>query len=200
MVERYRPKSDLLPPPPLLVTESMADFDRLCDAFNEDIKPRGPIERIYVSEIANIVWEILRLHRFKAAVINNRINDALRIIILRLLPQDRDMGERQQEARELARNRVSDQGSRRQVLELLKQNNRDESEAEVKAIRESLAEVEQIDRLLASLGSRLNKALRQIFEYRRGFAQRLRDTSNRIIEGKVLALEHSSNNRPRADA
>jgi hypothetical protein len=54
--------------------------------------------------------------------------------------------------------------------------------------------------LLASLGTRLNKALRQIFEYRRGFARRLRDTSNRIIEGKALALEHSSNNRPRADA
>jgi hypothetical protein len=197
MVEPYRPKSELLSSPALLVTESKADFSRLRDAFNEDIKPRGPIERMYISEIANVAWETLRLRRFKSAAINERINDALRDIIFKLLPRDMEPGGRQREAGALAQSRFSDHASKRQVLELFKQNNRDESEAEVSAIRDSLPELEQIDRLLASLGSRLNKALRQIFEYRQGFARRLRDTGNRTIEGKVLTLEHSGNKRHR---
>jgi Mg/Co/Ni transporter MgtE len=200
MVEPYRPKSELLPSPALLVTESKADFYRLRDAFNEDIKPRGPIERMYVSEMAIIAWEIVRLRRFKSAVINERIQKALRIIILHLLPKDMEYGERLQDARDLVQNRFSDQASRRRVSELLKENNRDESEAEVQAIRESLAELEQIDRLLASLASRLNKALHQIFEYRKDFGRRLRDASNRIIEAKVLALEHPGNKKAPAGA
>jgi hypothetical protein len=195
MVEPYRPKSELLPSPALLVTESKADFYRLRDAFNEDIKPRGPIERMYVSDIVIIAWDIARLRRFQTAVINTRIRDTLRTRLLTLLPEDR-----KSEARELAGKWFSDQASKRQVLEVFQQKNRDVSEVEVQAIRESFEELEQIDRLLASKGSLLNKALRQIFEYRQGFGRRLRDASHRIIEGEVLALERPGNKKARAVA
>ena len=53
----------LLPKSPLLITESADEFDALRDAFEQEIKPRGIIEQMYVHDICSIVWEILRLRR-----------------------------------------------------------------------------------------------------------------------------------------
>ena len=62
----------------------------------------------------------------------------------------------------------------------------DESAIEAEAVRSLTDKLEQLDRLLASLESRRNKALRCIAEYRGGLARQLRESSDRIIEGKVL--------------
>jgi hypothetical protein len=59
----------LLPKSPLLITESADDFDALRNAFEQEIKPRGIIEQMYVNDISSIVWEILRLRRCKAIII-----------------------------------------------------------------------------------------------------------------------------------
>ncbi len=59
-----------------------------------------------------------------------------------------------------------------------------------KPSRESASSLEQLDRLLASLESRRNKALRCLAEYRNDFARELRQSADRIIDGQVLALEH----------
>jgi len=79
---------------------------------------------------------------------------------------------------------------------LLSEFRLDESAVEAEAIK-SLAEVlEQIDRLLASLESRRNKALRCIADYRNVFARQLQESSNRIIDGKVLSIENASRKKP----
>jgi len=54
--------------PPLLITESKEDFASLNGALEQEIEPRGIVERIYVAEIAYLVWEILRLRRCKVAI------------------------------------------------------------------------------------------------------------------------------------
>ena len=69
----------LAPKSPLLITESAAEFDALRGAFEQEIKPRGIIEHMYVYDIACIVWEILRLRRGKAAIINAAFRDASRM-------------------------------------------------------------------------------------------------------------------------
>src|SRR6476659_324467 len=70
--------------PQLLITESAEDFDALNAALMEEIKPRGIIERLYVADIAALVWEILRLRRCKNAIINIAFKDALSHIVYRL--------------------------------------------------------------------------------------------------------------------
>jgi hypothetical protein len=62
---RRRNELALLPKSPLLITESADEFDALRDAFEQEIKPRGIIEQMYVHDICSIVWEILRLRRCK---------------------------------------------------------------------------------------------------------------------------------------
>ena len=61
----------LLPKSPLLITESAEELDALRDAFEQEIKPRGIIEQMYVHDICSIVWEILRLRRCKVVIINS---------------------------------------------------------------------------------------------------------------------------------
>jgi hypothetical protein len=60
----------LLPKSPLLITESADQFDCIRAALNHEIRPNGIIEHMYVADIAQLVWEILRLRRCKVSIIN----------------------------------------------------------------------------------------------------------------------------------
>src|SRR6478735_8675252 len=73
--------------PQLLITESAADFAALNAALMEEIKPRGTIERLYVDDIAALVWEILRLRRCKAVIVNIAFKAALSDTVYRLAGQ-----------------------------------------------------------------------------------------------------------------
>jgi hypothetical protein len=70
---------------------------------------------------------------------------------------------------------------------------------ESEAMIRSAADLEALDRMLASLESRRNKALRCIAEYRGELVRQLQESS-RIIEGKFLALENGSSNKRSAAA
>ena len=63
MTKAGQVRSALIPTAPLLITESKDEFDLLRDTLNEEVKPRGIIEQMYVEDIAYLVWEILRLRR-----------------------------------------------------------------------------------------------------------------------------------------
>jgi hypothetical protein len=77
----------LLPKLPLLITEAADEFDALRDAFEQEIKPRGIIEQMYVHDISSIVWEILRLRRCKVVIINSAFRSALQDLLKQLLRQ-----------------------------------------------------------------------------------------------------------------
>src|SRR5215470_10343205 len=77
----------LLPKLPLLITESADDFDALRNAFEQEIKPGGIIEQMYVHDISAIVWEILRLRRCKVVIINAAFRSALEDLLKQVLRQ-----------------------------------------------------------------------------------------------------------------
>jgi hypothetical protein len=182
-----------LPRLPLLITERQDDFDRIRDALNTEIKPSGIIEQMYVADVAYLTWEILRLRRCKSGIINLAFRDALKEILEQVLrqPGDGPYGVKDQ-ADELARKWFSDQEARKRVLELLGEFQLDEVAIEANAVRRSAADLELLDRLLASLESRRNRTLRCIGEYRNALAQQLKENSTKLLDGEVLALESSS--------
>jgi hypothetical protein len=184
-------KTSLLPDPPMLSSESADDFKALREALEDEIKPRGIIERMIVAEISNIVWEIRRLRRFKPAIINMAIMSALQDLLKPLLSEPDDFADRAgQKADSLSRGWFTDPQAKKEVLEILATFQLDESAIEAEAFRRSSADIERIDRMLASAEARRNKLLRSIVEYRASLAQQLRESSNRMIEGKVFRLEH----------
>jgi hypothetical protein len=190
----------LLPKTPLLITESADEFDALRDAFEQEIKPRGIIEQMYVNDICAIVWEILRLRRCKVVTINSAFASALGHLLRQLLEQpdqdDYDEGNEDEvdevdEAEALARTWFTDQGAKKRVSEILSRFNLDESAIEAEAIRRSSADLELLDRMQSSLESRRDRALGRVAAYRASLAHQLRESADRIIDGKgVLQLEH----------
>jgi len=190
----------LLPKLPLLVTESAAEFDALRDAFEQEIKPRGIIEQMYVHDVSSIVWEILRLRRCKVVIINSAFRSALQDLLKQLLRQPGQSGyEVEDEAQALAQAWFTDQEAKKQVSELLSQFELDESAIEAEAIRRSSSDLELLDRMLTSLESRRNKALGCVAEYRASLGRQLRESADRIIDGKdVLRLEDAASNRSTA--
>src|SRR5262245_46472489 len=197
---RRRNELTLLPKLPLLITESADEFDALRDAFERDIKPRGIIEKMYVHDISSIVWEILRLRRCKVVIINSAFRSALEDLLKQLLRQpgqsEYDVGD---EAEALAQAWFTDQEAKKQVSEILARFELDESAIEAEEIRSSSPDLELLDRMLTSLESRRNKALGCVAQYRVSLGQQLRESADRVIDGKgVLRLEDAATNRPTA--
>jgi hypothetical protein len=192
-----RPRNELtlLPKLPLLITESADEFDALRDAFEQDI-----IEQMYVHDISSIVWEILRLRRCKAVIINSAFRSALENLLKQLL---REPGQHEyeveDEAEALAQAWFTDQEAKKRISELLSRVELDESAIEAEAIRRSSSDLELLDRMLTSLESRRNKALGCVVEYRASLGHQLRESADRIIDGKgVLRLEDAASTRSTA--
>jgi len=197
---RRRNELAVLPKLPLLITESADEFDALRDAFEREIKPHGIIEQMYVYDISSIVWEILRLRRCKVVIINSAFRRALEDLLKQLLRQPGQYEYQvEDEAQTLAHGWFTDKEAKKQVSETLSRFDLDESAIEAEAIRKSSAELELLDRMVSSLESRRNKALGCVAEYRASLAHQLRESADRIIDGKgVLPLEHASSKRPTA--
>jgi hypothetical protein len=197
-----RPRNELtlLPKLPLLITESADEFDALRDAFEQDIKPHGIIEQMYVHDISSIVWEILRLRRCKAVIINSAFRSALENLLKQLLREPGQYEyEVEDEAEALAQAWFTDQEAKKRISELLSRVELDESAIEAEAIRRSSSDLELLDRMLTSLESRRNKALGCVVEYRASLGHQLRESADRIIDGKgVLRLEDAASTRSTA--
>jgi hypothetical protein len=185
---------------PLLITESADEFDALRDAFEQEIKPRGIIERIYVHDISATVWENLRLRRCKVIIINSAFRSALQSLLRQLLRQPgQSEYDVEDEAQGLAHAWFTDEATKKQVSEILSRFGLDESAIEAEAIRRSSSDLELLDRMLTSLETRRNKALGCVAEYRASLAHQLRESADRIIDGKgILRLEDTASNRPTA--
>jgi hypothetical protein len=196
---RRRNELALLPKLPLLITESADEFDALRDAFEREIKPRGIIEQMYVHDISAIVWEILRLRRCKVIIINSAFRSALENLLVQLRQPGQQDFQARDPARELAHAWFTDKEAKNQVSELLSRFDLDESAIEAEAIRKSSSDLELLDRMLASLETRRNKALGCVAEYRASLAHQLRESADRIIDGKdVLRLEDAASERSTA--
>jgi hypothetical protein len=196
---RRRNELALLPKLPLLITESADEFDALRDAFEREIKPRGIIEQVYVHDICAIVWEILRLRRCKVIIINSAFRSALENLLVQLRQPGQQDFQARDPARELAHAWFTDKEAQKQVSETLSRFDLDESAIEAEAIRKSSSDLELLDRMLASLETRRNKALGCVAEYRASLAHQLRESADRIIDGKdVLRLEDAASERPTA--
>jgi hypothetical protein len=197
---RRRNELALLPKLPLLITESADEFDGLSNAFEQEIKPQGIIEQMYVHDISCIVWEILRLRQCKVVIINSAFRSALQNLLKQLLRQAGQYEyEVEDEAQTLAQSWFTDQEAKKQVSEILSRFDLDESAIEAEAIRRSSSDLELLDRMLSSLESRRNKALGCVAEYRASLGHQLRESADRIIDGKgVLRLEDAASTRSTA--
>ena len=171
----------------LLITESKDEFEQLSSMMLQEIEPRGGIEMVYVAEIIDTTWQTIRYQRSRTAMLNVEYRNAVR----NLLDHELEVVDSER-ADALAQQWFTTKKAREEVGELLIRFNLDESAIEAEAIKSLGAELERLDRMLTSLQSRRNRAIRGLREYRESVAERARDVSRRVIEeDKVPQLEDS---------
>ncbi len=193
----HKAEAALLPTSPLLSTESAEDFNRVYDAFVQQIKPRGIIDHMHVLDTAELTLELLRIRRCKIGILNLALLAARTHVFQDLLVKNGyEYLQAKKLAEDVARRWSTNQAVRKWGERLLRQFQLDESAIEGEAYKNSAKYLEVLDKLEASIESRRNKALRCIAEYRSNLVRQLEQASDQIIEAEVLALEDTSSNTP----
>src|SRR6516164_1580367 len=85
---RVRVRVRKLPPATLLISERADAFETIRAAVEEEIQPRGFIELNYVDDMANLIWEKLRLRRCKANIVNKAFQAALSTFLRQYLESE----------------------------------------------------------------------------------------------------------------
>jgi hypothetical protein len=80
-----------IPLVPLMITESEEEYHRIRQGFYDEIGPVGIIEQMYVEDLIDIVWEIVRLKRCKVGVTNMAFHDASVSVLQRFLQAGPDL-------------------------------------------------------------------------------------------------------------
>jgi hypothetical protein len=187
-----KPAADLdsnLFPSPVLITESKTDFDELHAALRQELAPRGVVEKLFVADIANLVWELRRLRRSKTAIWNMESKHSVHGILCRseggFAAADRRGEEKASEVWLWLSN-----AGREDIFDRLEASGHDEWAGEAETMRRLALEVEMYDRMMASLEMRIRNAFRAIADYRETFANPVRMASNRLLEATpVIELE-----------
>src|ERR1700734_702116 len=175
---------------PLLNTESAEDFETLRNELRMEIKPKGLVEQIYVDEFASLLWEILRYRRYKVVMINDARLAALLAILWQLLSDDdyEFPHPKETDVEDLARSWFYDKKAQTKVAELLRKFQMDETAIEVEAFRLCAGDLDRLERILAALEIRRDRALRSVAECRQHLSKQLREAGDRIFENDDVPL------------
>jgi hypothetical protein len=171
--------------PALLTTESRKDFLCLRKAYYDEIQPSNAIERHFVNWIVMLAWEVLRLLRIKAGLINGALLEALKNLLEQALSSDEF---EHHAAEDLARRWFVDDVVKAEVATLLARLGLDEASIEAEAYRLRAAEIESVDRLLTCKQQSLEGALRFIGKLRKKLGDRLRQCSAERLEDNAAPI------------
>lgn len=161
---------------PLLLTESVQEFEQLAMAMVERIAPDGILAQVLVNDVIHATWDILRYQRCRTPIIQSAYRPAL----INLLQHATGIDEL--EAELLANGWFKTKAGKQEVTNRLGPYHLDETAIEAEAIKLLCSELETLDRLLASAETRRNKALRLLAELHAATARRTREVSHQLIE------------------
>ena len=179
-MRRPFPLDHVLYASPVLITECKRELDDVREALTKDLAPRNTVEKLYVADLANLVWEKQRLRRVKTAMWNKEMKGAVKRV-LGSLPFDQNW------AKEAKKVLMADPDFEGLIL-LLGKFGLDESAIEAEAMRWVPQDLEKLERSEAVLETRFQKTLRAMAEYRQAFADQARIASNRIIEAEAAPV------------
>jgi len=144
----------LFGPPPLLSTERRERFEQILAELVTAVTPAGAIEQMWIYDIAVLVWEMMRLRRYKVVQIEQRLRDG--------------------DFQDLKRQKVAD---------ALAESDLNTDLIDAKAFGVALSwENKEMEPMLASLQVRRDAIIREIGTYRDSLARQVRRVIDDIIE------------------
>jgi hypothetical protein len=172
----------------LVLGEKTELYDALSARIVSAVHPEDIVEWFWVKDITDLLWEIQRLRRFKAATINNGRKAALRALF-RIVIEDGQLSvpELYKKGQGLAHEFTSGEGKAKKDLQsLLEKNGFDEHSVAAKAFSLGIEVLETVDRLLAAAELRRDRILREIDFHRETLGRRMREAVD--VEDKKPAL------------
>ena len=158
---------DLLGPPPLLPNESVVDYEGLKARLRAKISPQDVLEEIWLRDILDLQWEVLRMRRLKARLLTNSSPSGLESLLHRRVNYS-DVGKFVD---------AWGRGNKEDIKEielLLKSRGLGLDDVDAHSLLKRLEPLESIDRMISQAETRRNNALREIERAREAAARRLR--------------------------
>ena len=172
--------------PPILPGEDAATYDALLARVSTDVKPSDIIEEMWVHDVMDNSWEILRWRWVKTRLIAEWIPDALRGTLAPLT----DAGEYSEWMDILIQKWVVQKRSAiKQVNRLLASAKLTFDTVIARALVDNIDKLERIDRCIAIAEERRDRILREIDRRRAVFAQALRDKVQEVEDAEFETIE-----------
>jgi hypothetical protein len=179
---------ELFGEPPVLWTENREAYERLWSELVIENEPRKIREWLWVRDLADLTWEILRLRRFTADVLNVSSRQALLATLEAVLPPEDGIFETGHvyKAEALAEKWYNGQNGRARVVAALAKYGLKPESAAGQAFVLCGDELEKIQRMLASAESRRNAVMRELQVYRESSLSK--KARNEIIDAEPAKL------------
>ncbi len=182
----------LLGAPPVLSTERIRSYQEIMGRLMECLAPCDFMEQMFVKELTDCTWEMARYTRQKTLAMERGFRKHLKFPgqdalaakdTVPLAAQDKAQDIVQDIAQDMAPQKAA--GESNSLVDGADAISVELDHAH--ALEATLGYHERVDRLLITATARRNNVLDQIERYRDGLGYRLRQASDRIIEGEFDA-------------
>jgi hypothetical protein len=176
-----------LAPPPLIDGEDSASYDELLARISGTLKPADILEEIWVRDVVDLTWDVLRLRRLKVHLLRADAHQGMAELIGPLLSWDHTF-------RTAVGWRLGEEAAVKTVDATLAAAGLTVDAATALTFARRIHEIERIDRMTMAAEGRRNAILREIERHRTTFARTLR----RAVDGaeeteiKVLAAQETA--------
>jgi len=182
--ESGTPATDLLEilgPPPLLDGENRDHYVAIYTRMRSSVAPADMIEEIWVHDVVDLTWEILRLRRLKARLMEGRASVGVGILLRRLVDDDLELATEDQDRVRLVKGWTDRKASSvKRVDKLLAGAGFDRETVAAETLAASLSSIEPFDQMVIQGEGRRNAIIREIDHHRQAVARRLRDAVTEV--------------------
>jgi hypothetical protein len=169
----------------LIPGENSAAYEVLRAQITEGVKPCDIIEEIWVRDVADLVWEILRLRCMKANLLSGYAHEGVREILWTITENQQTAAAngwaaREPDAIEHVEAALAKAGFTMDTVMAL-------------TLSQRLRKVERIERMIMAAEMRRNATLQEIRRHRAPFSERVRRTvaDAELASLKLVAVEHA---------
>ena len=175
----------LFGPAPLFEGEDAAAYDELLARISGAVKPADIFEEIWVRDIVDLVWEVLRLRWLKANLMTATAYRGLQQILKPLV----GFLEEEKLAKAWA---ARDQSAIKRVDKLLASAGLTMDAVMAQTLSISLDDIERIDRMIATAEMRRNAILHEVDRHRTTWGQELRRAAQQAEDAEFKLIEAQS--------
>ena len=174
--------------PPLMEGEDFSDYERFLNQVIATVKPQDIFERMWVRDIVDCEWVVLRYRRLHADLISGTMGRGLHVVLKNLMEMKNPLSLKSDiSAWEKREPKALEKIERKLASVNLTMGN---VESEAVALR--LQQIETIERLAANAKSQCNNAIHELERHRSGFGKSLRRAFNEIEDAEFAEMNEGA--------